>query len=524
MDARVPVLIVGGSLVGLSASVLLGRHNVPHMLVERHSGTAIHPRAASFHQRTLEIFRDAGIQRAVEQAAEREFVQNGAIIAVDTLGGRELASFYRSFNEGVEALSPTRRLFITQIGLEPVLRRRAAELGADLRYATELAHFSQDDEGVTAVLRSRDGGAEQTVHARYMIAADGVHSAVRQTLGIAMEGRGEFARCATIYFRADVRALLRGRNLSVVYVNQPRQRAFFRFSIEGDAGFLAVFATYDEHGQRDAVLEQALSPADCAALVRSALGVSDDFEVGIENVQYWAATAATAAAFRQGNIFLAGDSAHVMPPTGGFGGNTGVADAHNLAWKLAMVLRGDADERLLDSYEAERKPIAQMTVEQAYRRYVERVDPSLPSHDLAPNLADTAIELGAVYRSSAVLSEDDNSAVVEVPETPSGQPGTRIPHIWIEEEGGPISTLDLAGTDVVLVAGPSADRWLASAEAVGVRTRRLADPIIVSALGLGSDGALLLRPDAVIAWRSNHAAGGHPEDVLREALRALGVR
>ncbi len=459
MAEQVPVLIVGGSLVGLSASVLLGRHGVPHVLVERHRGTAIHPRAAAFHQRTLEIFRDGGIQRAVEQAAEREFVQNGAINAVESLGGRELASFYRNVNEGIEALSPTRRLFITQIGLEPVLRKRAKQLGADLRYATELVGFTQDEAGVEAVIRSRDGGADQHIRARYMIAADGTHSPVREALGIGMAGRGAFARCATIYFRADVRDLIGERNLSVVYVNQPRQLAFFRFSISGDAGFLAVFKTFDAQGRRDDMLERELSGAESEALVRSALGVADHFPVAIENVQYWTATAATATAFRQGNVFLAGDSAHVMPPTGGFGGNTGVADAHNLAWKLAMVLREEADPALLDSYEAERRPIAHLTVEQAYRRYVERVDPSLPADDLAPNLADTAIELGAVYRSHAIVSEDGDAALVEAPETPSGEPGTRMPHLWLDKDEGILDARPRRGWSCV--ACRPGWRWLA---------------------------------------------------------------
>src|SRR5215212_8290031 len=110
-DREVPVLVVGGSLVGLTASVLLARQGVPHLLIERHRGTAIHPRAASFHQRTMEIFRSVGLQQAVEEAAAREFIQNGALISVDTLSGKELACFYRSFNEGVEGLSPTSRLF-----------------------------------------------------------------------------------------------------------------------------------------------------------------------------------------------------------------------------------------------------------------------------------------------------------------------------------------------------------------------------------------------------------------------------
>jgi 2-polyprenyl-6-methoxyphenol hydroxylase-like FAD-dependent oxidoreductase len=518
MDEEASVLIVGGSLVGLTASVLLGRYGVPHILVERHRGTAIHPRAAAFHQRTLEIFRSAGIETAVAEAAEREFMQNGAIMAVDRLAGKELAWFYRDVNDGVEDLSPSRRLFITQIGLEPVLRARAVELGADLRYATEMVGFTQDDEGVAAVVRARDGGEERPIRAKYVIAADGAHSPMRRALGISMAGRGGFAQCFTIYFRADVRALLRDRNLSVVYVNQPGLLAFFRFSITADAGFLAVFRA--EGGAEDQ------SEARCAALVRAALGVDEDYPVTIENVQPWTAEADTAAALRKGRVFLAGDAAHVMPPTGGFGGNTGVADVHNLVWKLAMVLDGRADPALLGSYEPERRPISALTVEQAYRRYVERVDPTLPSADLEPNLADTAIELGAIYRSAAVIQDGsaDDGAPVEAPEHPSGRPGTRLAHLWIERQGAKVSTLDLADDGFVLLTGPEGQDWIAAAERAGVLTAHsIGEAGFQRAAGITSRGALLLRPDGVIGWRST---GGvpDPQAALAEALRLLALR
>lgn len=463
----VPVLIVGGSLVGLTASVLLGHHGVPHLLVERHRGTAIHPRAAAFHQRTTEIFRSVGLQREVEAAADREFVQNGAILAVDSLAGRETAVFYRNVNDGVEALSPARRLFITQIGLEPVLRAKAGELGAEHLFAAELASFEQDADGVTAVLRARDGGEEQIVRARYMIAADGTHSPVRKALGIAMLGRHDFAQCQTIYFKADVRDLIGDRNLSVVYVNQADLLAFFRFSIGGDAGFLAVFAS---------------DGRSHAELVRAALGVGPDFPVEIENVQPWTAAAVTAERFRDGRIFLAGDAAHIMPPTGGFGGNTGVADVHNLVWKLAMVLRGEAGEGLLDSYDAERRPIAALTVEQAYRRYVDRVDPSLPADNLAEPLPDPDIELGAIYPGAGLTDPFDPVAKV----------GARLPHVWLEPGR---SSLDLAGKGFTLVGRN----------------------VPAGSFGLEPGGELLLRPDAVVAWRSDSGID------LDEALGRLGV-
>src|SRR3954468_17017161 len=172
LERHVPVLVVGGSLVGLTASVLLASYGVPHLVVESHPGTAIHPRAASFHQRTMEVFRSVGLQEPVERAAASEFLQNGAIMAVESLGGRELQYFFHSYNDGVEGLSPTDRLFITQVGLEPVLRDRAIELGAEHRFATELVSFEPQGDHVRAVIASRDGGEESVVTADYLLAAD----------------------------------------------------------------------------------------------------------------------------------------------------------------------------------------------------------------------------------------------------------------------------------------------------------------------------------------------------------------
>src|ERR1043165_7378134 len=215
-ERHVPVLVVGGSLVGLTTSVLLAGHRVPHLVVESHPGTAIHPRAASFHQRTMEVLRSVGLQQEVEEAAAREFRQGGAIVAVESLGGKELAYFYRSYNEGVEGLSPTDRLFLTQVGLEPILRRRAAELGATHQFGTDLVSFEQHDDHVVSVIQPHGGGPEEVVTSDYLVAADGVHSRVRSALGIEMDGHGSFADCVTIYFRADVNHLMQGRNLSVV--------------------------------------------------------------------------------------------------------------------------------------------------------------------------------------------------------------------------------------------------------------------------------------------------------------------
>jgi 2-polyprenyl-6-methoxyphenol hydroxylase-like FAD-dependent oxidoreductase len=544
VDADVPVLVVGGSLVGLSTSVLLASHGVPHLVVERHRGTAVHPRAASFHQRTMETFRSVGLQAAVEAAAAKEFQQNGAIVSVASLSSPEVTYFFRNFNEGVETLSPTARLFITQIGLEPLLRDRARELGADHRFGTELVRFEQDDDGVTAVLRGRDDGAEQTVRAQYLVAADGSHSPVREALGIGLAGRGSFARCVTIYFRADMRELIGDRNLSVVYVNHPELLGFFRFSITADSGFLAVFSTRNPDGSRDTHVADDLDEAGCVAMVRKALG-RDDIPVEIETVQQWTAAAATAESFRGGRVFLAGDAAHAMPPTGGFGGNTGVADAHNLAWKLALVLDGTAGPGLLDTYDAERRPISRMVVEQAYTRYALRVDPELPRDDMAPPLDDPSIELGPVHRSAAVLADDaaddaaedaaEDGALVVDPRLPGGRPGTRAPHLRVELAGAAASTLDLAGPQFALLAGPDGHRWVEAAGSVAgvpLRAHRVGpdgdvvdpDGGFAEAHGTGPAGAVLVRPDGVVGWRTTRGAGADAEAVLGDVMRLLLCR
>ena len=374
-DIEVPVLIVGGSLVGLSAAMLLARHGVRCLAVEHHRGTAIHPRAAHATQRTMEIFRGTGLEPAIRDRSSQQFVQNGGVVAVETLVGGATRQFIADLNSGIRDVSPCERIFLSQDALEPLLSRRAVELGASLRFATEVICVAEEREGVTAQLRSRDSGELCTVRAKYLIAADGAHSRVRQRLGIAMEGHATFSKSITIYFRADLRALLEDKQWAVVYVDHPQLRGFFRFEKPFDHAFLVVNTTGDaKHPVTDASTD--LTPERTLEYVYTALGTRD-IPVAIDNVMHWEAAALVAAKLQTPRIFIAGDAAHVMPPTGGFGGNTGVQDAHNLAWKLARVLEGTAPAALLSTYEAERRPVAKLSAEQAYTRYVLRTDPSL---------------------------------------------------------------------------------------------------------------------------------------------------
>lgn len=493
-------------------------------MVENHRGTAIHPRAALINQRTMEIFRTVGVEQIVMQKSGEQFDQDGAVMSVETLAGKEIAYFIPNLNEGVRDVSPTVRVFITQSLLEPLLKSRAQELGAQLRFSTEMISFEQDADGVTAVIRDRDSGKASTVRARYMVAADGSQSRVRERLGIRMLGRGVFSNSATIYFRANVTPLLRGRNLSIIMVVNPTLRGFFRIEKPYQSGFLAV-NTLGNLDHPDTDVTKDLTEERSRELVEAALG-TDEVPVTIENVMPWQSTADVAERFQQGRVFLAGDAAHVMPPYGGFGGNTGIADAHNLAWKLALVVQGKARSDLLSTYEPERRPAAAFTVEQAYTRYVTRSAQYLGTSGMQKAENDLNIELGYCYRSAAVILEgDDEGRGHENPRESKGRPGRRAPHLWLEHAGRKISTLDLFGRNFVFLAGPEAQAWCDAANdlKIDLDVHRIEDPEFPDAYGIAPSGAVLVRPDGFVAWRAKSGEGASSSALARLAQAILKV-
>src|SRR5215510_2549887 len=282
-EHETPVLVAGGSLVGMFAAALLARHGIAPLVVERHPGAAIHPRAAMIYQRTMEIIRGLGIEDPVRQESYRRFEPDGAIMSVESIAGNELNWDIPTLNEFVKDLSPTERLFITQNALEPMLAPRARALGADIRFNTELVSFAPDGDGVSAVIRDRATKDETRVRARYLIGADGNRSLVRQQLGIPMRGRGVLSKSITIYFRADIGPLMRGRNLSVIMVRNERFRGFFRLEKPFESAFLVV----NSIGDPAAPVSDAwnLSDDECRALVKSGLGV--DTPVTIDSIQKW---------------------------------------------------------------------------------------------------------------------------------------------------------------------------------------------------------------------------------------------
>ncbi len=534
------VLIVGGSLVGLSTALFLRLHGVSCLAVERHTSTAIHPRAGHFQLRTVEILRAAGLEEAVRRRGEEQYHPNGGINNVESLAGREIASYFANLNAGVEEFSPTVRLFIDQDALEPILRARAAELGAELRYRVECASVSQDGDGVTATLRDLDGGSERTVRSKYLVAADGNRSRIREQLGIAMRGHGLLSNSITIYFRAevDLTPLLAGRDQGVNYVTNPVLRGFFRLDRSGNRGFLVVnlvgdtarpeiVAAYPDAPWAN--VAQSITKQRALELLRAAIGVPD-IPVVIEDVATWRAVADSAERYQDRRVFLAGDAAHTMPPNGGFGGNTGVQDAYNLAWKLALVLQGVGGPGLLDTYDAERRAIGALMVEQAYARYVTRVAPYLGTEGMQPLVDDFSLEIGTRCNSPAVaLQAGSDPTLYEHPRESKGRPGSRAPHVPVERDGARASTLDLFGRSFVLLLAPDGEAWrgatVVAAQEVGVPVdcHVIADPEFADAYGISGAGAVLVRPDGIVGWRATDAAEAS-EATMRATLESLLCR
>ncbi|HEX4098314.1 MAG TPA: FAD-dependent monooxygenase, partial [Caulobacteraceae bacterium] len=223
-----PVIIAGGGLVGLSTAMFLAQRGIQSLVIERLTEPSTLPRAAFFHMRTFELFRQAGIEDEVRSQSEQEFAPDGAIVAVESLAGRQIAAFIPSLNEGVEQLSPCRRWFVSQPGLEPILRRRATEIGARFISGLEVFGAEQDADGVSVLARDVSSGEVKRFAGRYLVDCEGAHSKVRDQLGVAMLGRSVFSNSITIYFRAELARFLEGRNLSIIYVSNPVLGGFFR--------------------------------------------------------------------------------------------------------------------------------------------------------------------------------------------------------------------------------------------------------------------------------------------------------
>lgn len=545
----VPVLIVGGGPIGLCAAILLSHHGVRSLLVERHDATARYPKARFVNARSMEIFRQCGLEQAVREAALPPDAARYAIWASNLIGEERLrVAIATVIPEGAAGLSPTAGCTTSQEVLEPILLDAARRRGlGEISFGCELVTFVQDAAGVTATLLDRATGEQTHVRADYLIGADGPHSRVRELLEIPMVGRAAAAHFVTILFRVDLSPWVAGRSINLCMLLQAESPGVL-LAIDGQERWCLMANYSPEAGQR----AEDFASERCVALVRAAVGVPD-LTVEIERVAPWSAATRVAERFGAGRVFLAGDAAHEMPPAGGFGMNVGIADVHNLTWKLAAVSGGWAGTALLATYASEREPVGRWVTEQIGRMLqglASRWRAGAGSAAEAVGEDDRGVRsgqnelfrevgmvFGAAYQSTAVIPDGTTPAAVANPVTdyvPEARPGCRAPHVWLARAGERISPLDLFGDAFVLLAGPSGGAWCEAAErvvdAIGAPLRAyivgaghpLTDPegAWPHAYGVDLDGAVLIRPDGHVAWRSRRG-GEDASETLDRVLRSV---
>lgn len=514
---EVPVLVVGGGSVGLLTAALLAHHGVPAVLVERRSGPSVHPRATGIGPRSVEILRELGLDGAVDAAAVDLRGATGKAVArtVVEMGAGDVTTVPMAAPPAGELDATPFRLrgVCAQDRLDAVVAADLARRGADLRWSTRLVAIAQDADGVDVELEGPDG--RYSLRCARVVAADGTHSAVRTALGVGTSGAGDLGRSMiNILFRADLRPHLPGMSFATCTITTPEASGLL-VTVDGEMSWVFHVACDVDGGEHP----EDFTHERCTAVVRAAVG-DPNLEVEVRSVLPWRPRSVLADRFTVGRVFLVGDAAHTVSPMGAFGLNTGIADAHNLAWKLAAVHHGEAGAGLLDTYAQERQPVAAATLAQATLRYA---DPQLhwgrgPEADAARAAAGAwaapVVHAGQRYDSAAVVDpRPELPSTVDLALALDGSPGSRVPHAWVDG----VSTLDLVASRWTMLVGTAGDEWHAAAADVGLPAHR------VSAPWLSDGGALLVRPDAVVAMRVM-AAVPEPARFLTDVLDRVRAR
>ncbi|MFE1980158.1 FAD-dependent monooxygenase [Streptomyces mirabilis] len=567
------VLVVGAGPAGLTAAAFLAEYGVDAITVTKYPSTAPTPRAHITNQRTVEVLRDLGIEDRVREIAMPAALM-GTNVWATSFAGVELARMM-TWGEGLDrrseyaAASPCDMCNAPQNVLEPVILAAARERTADIRFNTELIDIKQDDEEVRATLRRRDDGAEYTVEARYVIGADGGNSTVARVLDFAMEGEAGIGSAFTVWIEADLTRFAKHRPGALFWVSPPGTNVLWSpwTTIVPHTEWMALFLMHD-------LLPADTSDEAVAEIIRAGIG-DPDVEFKIKHIGQWQVNHLVAERYRKGRVFLAGDAAHRHPPSNGLGSNTSIQDSYNLAWKLALVLRGDAGEELLDSYHDERKPVGRQVIDRAIKSLAQLQPLSetiglaygqtpeqgwaIVDELFAPGEAGAArraklldavqlvnyqlnahgVELGQRYTSTAVA--DDGTPFPEYtrdPELhyhPTTHPGAHLPHVWLQHGTEYISTLDLVGHGrFTVLTGVDGAAWTEAAAAVSRETGLTIEARTIGmraeyddVLGewtrireFDDDGCLLVRPDRHVAWRSRHSVDD-PVETLRGVLASV---
>lgn len=517
---RTKVLIAGAGPVGLSLAIELGLRGIDCVIAERSDGILRVPRMSSVSSRGMEFCRRWGIADEVRYAVWAR-THPCDFVYVSTMVGEELARLRipsYAEREGKLDYSPEGAATCPQIFFDPILAKTAKSVpGVSIRYETRLESFEQDETGVRARLAEVDSGEEQKITADYLVGCDGAGSVVRCQLDIPRDGPGQIATSVNVFFRSPEFAAMHDKGWA----------RFFRF-FDAAGCWSEAIAIDGKELWRLSVFHDPTPDLTGHSYLRKLAGC--DFPYEIIDVSPWERRDYLARSYRDGRVFIAGDAAHEMSPTGGSGMHTGICEAVNLAWKLAALYDGWGGNRLLDSYGTECRPVAAQYIERSTGSF--NAIAALPGAD---KFGDTvAADSGLLRRLSApeqyraqFCYEESPICVADgtaPPEggarlIPSARPGTRAPHCWIADGK---SMLDLFGGGFVLVrfASPGADigplREAASQRGVPLE---IVDVDHEAAAAIYEQPLVLVRPDGHVAWRGDAL----PADALSLIDRVRGA-
>jgi 2,4-dichlorophenol 6-monooxygenase len=576
------VLVVGSGPAGGAAALSLATLGVPNIMITKYRWTANTPRAHITNQRAMEIFRDFGIEDQVLADATPHALVGDTVFCTSIAGeeiGRILTWGTHPAREAdYQQASPSLICDIPQTYLEPILVKNATARGTQTRFSTEYLTHAQDETGVTTTVRDRLTGHVYNIRSKYLIGADGARSLVAEHVGLPFEGQMDIAGSMNITFKADISDYVASRPSVLYWVIQPGS------NVGGiGAGLVRMIRPWHEWlivwGYDITQPPPDVNVEKATEIVRNLVGVPD-LEVEITGTSLWGNNEYFATHLQKQRVFCAGDAVHRHPPSNGLGSNTSVQDSYNLAWKLAAVLSGQAGPALLETYSAERAPVARQIVtrankssrefvqffevlgltdaetEEEMRAQIEERKANTPRGAAKRAALVEAmelknyefnahgVELGQFYESTAI--QGDGSTRPKPDRDPelyyqaSTVPGAHLPHAWVgtaSSKGGAhkVSTLDLAPYDTfTLITGITGEPWAAAAAKV---SDDLGVPLKTVIIGPGrevtdiyydwarlrevsEDGVLLVRPDKFIGWRSM-SLPADPERALSDALAAL---
>ena len=508
----------------------------------------------------MEVLRQCGVEEAVRQVSLPP-ESSGYAIWVNTLAdGKEMQRrkmISAAPDKSYELLTPTPGCTTSQDVLEPVLleaaRTKFSHSRAMLRFDNELTGLRQDEQGVSATVMDSTSGQEIQIRSNYVIGADGAHSRVKEVLGISTLGSAIPGFVINILFRADLSAWVEGRSMNICFIGNPEARGVLAKLPRPNLWYFQA-----SHPLAAAPSPADVTPARCGEIVRKAIGV-EALELEIIRAAPWSSAARYAEHYSQGRVFIAGDAAHEMPVAGGLAMNTGIQDAHNLTWKLAAVIKGFAASALLESYALEREPVGKRVVDETLRNLLSvRTGGQSSRVGAEPKQAappfprgrpeffnELGLIFGATYQSTSVIPDGSPEPHLSNPVTeyhPSARPGNRAPHMWFRKNGQRVSTTDLLGPFMLLLTGENGKSWYAAAKDIAMSfgflrahtVARIGDLVAENSswrevFGIEPDGAVLIRPDGYVSWRSRTMVSDPREglsDVLTQIMQnsTLGMK